>query len=547
MGLINKSVLVFSKSLLKEIENSRKNPLSAQRKTFKYLLQNGADSAYGFENGFEDVIKNSYSYEEFKKRVPVKDYNQLQPYIDRIRNGEDYVLWNQKVKWFAKSSGTSAEKSKFIPITPDALWKCHYKGFLMLISSYLDMNPKSRLFNGKSLTLGGSVHLDDIRADGNSHGKNRNSGKETFSGDLSAILLRNSPGIAEWKRLPSRETALIPSFEEKLAKICKECSKQNVTNFAGVPSWNLIMIQKLLEYNGVDHLTDIWPNLELFMHGGISFSPYKSQYQNLIPKKEMYYIENYNASEGYFAFQDDFYDSGLLLTLTNGIFYEFIPMDDIADAQDGNFGWNDSMEGLGSKAVTLEGVKEGITYAMVISSNSGLWRYIIGDCVRFTSVSPHKIVIVGRTQMYINAFGEELMVGNAEQALSAACKKTGLAVSEYMVAPIYMQEGKRGGHQWAVELTAEAYSILERCEGAGSKEKCERNFAQILDEELCKCNSDYEAKRTESLTMDPIVLTIVPTGTFYRWMTSKGKIGGQNKVPRLSHERKHLEELLSFV
>lgn len=524
MNLTGKLVLSNLRHLLTDVEKSRRYPADCQKNTLRQLLDRGKESAFGYEHELSSVVKNRYSYEEFCKKVPVRSYDDFLPYINRLRNGENYVLWDQKVKWFARSSGTSSGKSKYIPITDDSLYNCHYRGFKTLLASYLDLNPRSRLFSGKSMTLGGSISLDIVAEKGIK-------GYQSYSGDLSAILLKNSPWIAELKRVPKRETALLPLFEEKLDRICKECSKQNVTNFSGVPSWNLLMLNKLLEYNQVPDITKIWPDIELFMHGGINFGPYRTQYQTLIPKNDMYYLENYNASEGYFAFQDVLNDNGMLLTLTNGIFYEFIPMDELEKPpQEG-----EQKSEIRYNAIPIEEVKRGVTYAMVITTNSGLWRYLIGDCVRFTSTSPYKIEIAGRTQMYINTFGEELMIGNAEKALSAACRQCGLTAAEYTVAPVFMEKGRRGAHQWAIEFEEEI-----------TREKGE-NFAEVLDEELCKCNSDYEAKRTESRTMDRLKLTIVPKGTFYKWMDARGKIGGQNKVPRLSQDRKHIDELLTFI
>lgn len=517
MSTVNRIILAYWHNLLKNIDNSKRTPAECQHKTFSYLMKNGSDSFFGKEHKFSAGTK----YEDFAKNVPVRSYNQLNHYIERLRNGENYVLWNQKVRWFAKSSGTSSDKSKFIPITPDNLRICHYGGFQTMLASYIDNNPKSKLFSGKSLTLGGSIQYDGEKD------------KNIFSGDLSAILLENSPRIAEVARVPEKSTALISSFDKKLAIICRECSGKNVTNFAGVPSWNLIMIRKLLAFNNVEHLTDIWPNLELFMHGGISFDPYREQYEQFIPKEDMHYLENYNASEGYFAFQDDLKEDGMLLTLSNGVFYEFIPLDIFESL------WKEDNEGskrVEEFAIPLEGVSPGVPYAIIISTNSGLWRYMIGDCVIFTSTSPYKIKIYGRTQMFINAFGEELMIGNAEKALASACKICNLSISDYTVAPIFMDNGHRGAHEWVIEP-----AISRKASDDDTIDY--EHFADVLDMELCKCNSDYEAKRTESETMSRLVLTVVPAGTFYRWMESRGKIGGQNKVPRLSNTRKYVEEL----
>lgn len=508
MNLINKILLTYWRGLLNELDSYREKPVEIQREVLDSLLIGGSDTSFGKEHHFGRIR----DYETFRKRVPIRDYNAFKPYIERLRQGEEYVLWSQKTPWYAKSSGTSADKSKFIPITPDNLKSCHFKGFQTLLASYINTHQDSKLFYGKSLTLGGSVKPES------------SGGVSYYSGDLSAVLLQNSPKVVEAVRVPSKQTALIHDFEEKNLKICQECSGANVTNFAGVPSWNLIMIEKLLEYNNATELTQIWPNIELFMHGGISFDPYREQFRRLIPTERMNYMENYNASEGYFAFQDDLDDPGMLLTLGNGVFYEFIPMNYLEGV----------LNGESDNIFPLEEVKTGVQYAIVISTNSGLWRYLIGDCVMFTSVDPYKIIITGRTQQFINAFGEELMIDNAEKALAYTCKQMGVTVKEYTVAPVFMEEHSRGGHQWVVEFDE------------GSSVDYEK-FADTLDARLCELNSDYEAKRSESHTMDRLTITPVPAGTFYNWMASRGKVGGQNKVPRLSGDRKHIESVLREV
>ena len=506
MTLINKICLSYLSPMLKRVEKSRREPMLFQSNCFENLLRNGTGTRFGADHHFSSIL----TIRDFQKKVPVRDYNAFQPYIHRLRSGEHYVLWNQKVKWFAKSSGTSSDKSKYIPITPDNLRECHLGGFKRLVGSYLQRHPQSRLLSGKALTLGGSVQLDDM----NNHG--------TFSGDLSAILLKNSPRVAEWVRTPSRETALIAHFQEKIEKICRLCSKQNVTNFAGVPSWNLVLINRLLEYNRVRHLTDIWPNLELFMHGGINFEPYRAQYREIIPGDTMNYVESYNASEGYFAFQDDEQESSMLLTLDNGVFYEFIPMDK----------YHDALIQQPVELDTIESVSVNKPYAVVISTNSGLWRYLIGDCVEFTSLYPHKIKITGRTQLYLNAFGEELMISNVENALAKASLECNVSVIEYTVAPVYMERGQKGAHQWLIEFR----------QPPGDMDA----FTDALDKALCSLNSDYEAKRTNNTTILRPHVVSLPEGTFLRWMKKQHKVGGQNKIPRLFNDRHFVEELLAI-
>lgn len=514
MSVLNKLVMAALSPLLRGFDYSCEHPGAVQAKVFRKLLEAGRNTVYGKETGFDRIR----SYADFRRMVPLREYNDLAPYIERLRRGEDYVLWNQKVRWFAKSSGTSSDKSKYIPVTPDALHGCHYKGFKTMLATYIRRYPESRLFNGKALTLGGSVKVDELSAGG------------ARNGDLSAILLANSPSVAEIVRTPSRKVAMLPDFSEKIQRICEICSRQDVTNFSGVPSWNLIMIEKLLEYNNARYVTDIWPNIELFMHGGISFGPYRERYRRLIPSERMHYLENYNASEGYFALQDDPGQQGMALTLDNGVFYEFIPMRSLEDVR----------AGRSEEVYTVDEVRTGITYAMVISTNSGLWRYLIGDCVQFTSLCPHRIIITGRTQLYINAFGEELMIHNAEDALSQACRECRLEVTDYTVAPVFMDETHdKGAHQWVVEFSEGSAGVLR-------DEAALRHFGDALDAALCQRNSDYEAKRRGDVTMTRLVLTPVPCGTFYKWMEGRGKIGGQNKVPRLSNDRRFVDQILSL-
>ena len=505
MSLINKTCLAYLAPLLGKIEQSRRDPARFQRDCFQSLVKNGRDTAFGREHRFRDIR----SPRDFQQAVPVREYDDFQPYIDRLRGGEERVLWNQPTRWFAKSSGTSSDKSKFIPVTPDNLRLCHFGGFTRMIISYLQRHPDSRLLAGKALTLGGSVQVDR-------RGK-------AFHGDLSAILLKHSPVFAEFTRAPAREIALLADFREKIRRISETCSRLDVTSISGVPSWNLVLINALLEHNRARYLTDIWPNIELFMHGGIHFEPYREQYRALIPSPLMRYVENYNASEGYFAFQDDENDPAMLLTVDNGVFYEFLPLRDLDDNQQ-----------VGARELdTVESVATGRPYALVISTNSGLWRYLIGDCIEFTSTCPHKIKIVGRTRLYINAFGEELMIGNAERALADACRQCNARVSEYTAAPVYMTAGSKGTHQWLVEFSAPPADLDA--------------FTDRLDEALRALNSDYDAKRANNATMSRPVLRAVPPGTFARWMEQRGKIGGQHKVPRLSNDRRVIQEIIDSI
>ena len=509
MNLINGIFIKCYSNLLEELDSCRSNPVPYQEHWFRYLIENGKDTAFGKEWGF-DSIK---SIRDFQRRVPVMDYNHTEPYIRRLLAGEDFVLWNRRVRMFAKSSGTSSGKSKFIPITDESLQMNHYGGFKRMLASYIHNNPKSRLFSGKALTLGGSIKP----------GKN---GKAVI-GDLSALLLQNSPFLAEMVRTPSREVALMDDFQQKLEAICKESSSKNVTNFSGVPSWNLMLLNKVLKYTGKKNICEVWPDMELFMHGGTGFEPYREIFRKLIPSTDMHYLENYNASEGYFAFQDMEDDHSMLLTTNTGVFYEFIPMEILDDV----------LEGRIKEIPTLADVLTGVNYAVVISSVSGLWRYLIGDCVQFTSTFPHKIIITGRTQLYINAFGEELMIGNAEQALAKACDTCRCSVTDFTVAPVFMELGtdsqaSKGFHRWAVEFTTPP-AIMEK-------------FASTLDYYLTTLNSDYEAKRANDATMKQLELVELPQGTFLKWMEQRGKAGGQNKVPRLHKDEQFIKELVAL-
>ncbi len=506
MSIRSKIFRIISGGYLNSVEKSKKDPVSIQNKLFSNLIKSGLKSGF-----FKDhAINKPISVKEYQNRVPLRDYNQFESYFERIRKGEQYLLWDKPVKWFAKSSGTSSSKSKYIPVTSDSLNDCHYLGMKKMLASYLVNYPNSSLFDGDALTLGGSVTVDEL-----GNGK-------TYCGDLSAILLKQSPFWVDFRRVPKLETALLTDFEKKVEEICKVSHKYDITSISGVPSWNLVMLKKVLEYSGKNNLLEIWPNLELFMHGGINFEPYKGEFHKLIPSDSMNYMENYNASEGYFAFQDTHDDNSMLLLTDNGVFYEFIPMERLEEAISGSFTGFD----------TIESVKKNINYAMVITTNGGLWRYLIGDCIKFTSLFPHKILIIGRTQLFINAFGEELMIHNAEKALAATCEKHKVYVSNYTVAPKFMEDDKKGAHQWLIEFESIPESIYA--------------FGADLDKELCNLNSDYEAKRNGNITMEAPEIVIIKKGVFYKWMRSRDRLGGQNKVPRLSGSREYAEQILAL-
>lgn len=500
MIIQNKIIRLAFGGRLKSLDAMGDGGVEIQRSQFKQLLKRDGGVEYVTKLGLD----TGSSYEQFRSKIPIVVYEDVADIILRAIHSKEKLLCNDKIRWVAKSSGTTNDKSKYIPINHRYLWQCHYRGAKDVLVTMLHNYPKTKAYSGKSLTLGGSQTL-------------MGEGSNVLVGDLSAILINNTPKVIDFMREPSREIALIADFNQKVESISKTCTNKNITSFAGVPSWNLVLMKRVLEHTGKSNLLELWPNMSLFMHGGIAFEPYRDQYKSLIPNDDMVYLETYNASEGFFALQDTKnHNDGMLLMLDYGVFYEFLPLSDFHDH---------------NAVVPLYGVKTGVTYAMIISNISGLWRYMIGDTVEFTSVDPYRIKIVGRTKQFINAFGEELMVGNTDSALLEACRKTGARVNEYTVAPIFMDGASRGAHEWVVEFDSEPSNI--------------ELFAEILDNELQLLNSDYKAKRTGDATMVRLKLNSVAKGTFYNWMCQRGKSGGQNKVPRLSSERKYVDHLLS--
>ncbi|MBP5277875.1 MAG: GH3 auxin-responsive promoter family protein [Prevotella sp.] len=491
----------------KELMHYNNEAEAIQQQAFKYLLEHAKDTVYGREHNFS-TFRN---YSDFAKSVPVTTYEDLKGYIERMRHGEKDVLWQGQVKWFAKSSGTTNDKSKFIPVTADGLKMMHYRGAFDSAACYLSNNPKSRLFDGRGLILGGS------------HAPNYNL-PHSLVGDLSAILIENINPLANLVRVPKKSTALLSDFEEKRERIARETMNKNVTNLSGVPSWMLSVLSRVLELSGKDNLLEVWPNLEVFFHGGVAFTPYHHQYNELIPSDTMHYMETYNASEGFFGLQNDPLDPSLMLMLDYGIFYEFIPLEYISDGA--------ITDPYHPHIVPLEGVKVGKNYAMVISTTCGLWRYMIGDTVRFTSKDPYKFVISGRTKHFINAFGEELIVDNAEKGLEYACEQTGAEVLEYTAAPVFMDNHAKCRHQWLIEFSKEPADLEE--------------FAMILDRRLQEENSDYEAKRYKDITLQHLELIKARPNLFNDWLKMRGKLGGQHKIPRLSNCREHIEEMLKL-
>lgn len=491
---------------ISQIDIIRNTPLEVQYGVFRSLLETAKDTEWGLLHDFS-IIE---TYEQFKEIVPLQDYEDVKPYIERAIEGEENILWPGKTEWFAKSSGTTSDRSKFIPVTKDSLEGCHYKGGKDLLAMYYENYPEANLYSGKHLVIGGSSVLNG-------------SGKDSYIGDLSAIIVRNLPWWAEIKRTPSKEIALMSDWEPKIELMAQETKDEDVCILTGVPSWTLVLAHRVLEITGKKSLKEVWPNLELFMHGGVNFEPYRAEFNKIIPDGTMHYVESYNASEGIFGMQDTIDQSDMLLMLDYGIFYEFIPMD--------------QYDGIDSKEIiSLREVELDKNYAMVISTNGGLWRYILGDTVQFSSLKPFRFKITGRTKSFINAFGEELVVENAEQAIAYACERTNAQIVDYTASPIYMkflEDANKGQHEWVVEFLKEPNNM--------------ESFATFLDEKLRMVNSDYDAKRTKDIALlGPKVVT-VPKGTFNKWLKSKGKLGGQHKVPRLSNNREFVEQVLNLI
>ena len=486
---------------LRQLELYTSQAQELQTKVLKKLMAKGAQTEWGQAHQYS----GRESYEAFARQTPVSTYEELKGYIDRMRQGERNVLWPGQVRWYAKSSGTTNDKSKFIPVSRETLHDTHYAGGTDAVVWYLRNNPQSRIFDGKALILGGS------------HAPNYNL-KNSLVGDLSAILIENINPLVNLVRVPRKATALLSDFEVKRDRIAKESLKQNVTNLSGVPSWMLSVLTRVMEISGARHLEEVWPNLEVFFHGGVAFTPYREQYQQLIKSPRMHYMETYNASEGFFGLQDDPGDPAMSLMIDYGVFYEFIPMDEL--------------ESEHPSVVPLWGVETGRNYAMVISTTSGLWRYMIGDTIRFTQKDPYKFIITGRTKFFINAFGEELIVDNAEKGLAEACRQTGAQVLEYTAAPVFMDEHGKCRHQWIIEFSQMPEDL--------------NAFARILDEALQRINSDYEAKRFKDITLQPLEIIVARRGLFNDWLKGKGKLGGQHKVPRLSNKRDFIEEILKL-
>jgi hypothetical protein len=498
MKWINASLKAYMKSRLFHIDFFRNNPIETQQRVYKQLIYSGKHTLWGKTYKYASIE----TYQQFAEQVPLQTYEQAFPYIERVLKGEKDVLWPGKVKWFSKSSGTTNDKSKYIPVTNLSLDETHYRGGKDLIACYFENTENSQLFSGKSLAIGGSYSASPYRSN-------------SYIGDVSAVIMANLPSWAQFSRTPSIQDATLADWETKLQVFAQKTKNANVTNLAGVPTWTVLLMEKMMYQNKVQNMLEIWPCFEAFFHGGVSFTPYRSLFQKFFPSNSVRYVESYNASEGYFGIQDDLSKSDFLLLTDHGIFYEFIPMEE-ADIEY-------------PMVLTLEQVTIGQVYSLVISSNAGLWRYKIGDTIEFTSIHPFRYKIAGRTKHFINAFGEELMVENADIAVAEACIATGAAIKDYTAAPIYLSQNGKGGHEWLMEF-AQMPNDMNR-------------FIQTLDATLKRVNSDYEAKRQKDLALVQPIVIAVPEKTFYAWLSSKGKLGGQHKVPRLSNDRTIVEEI----
>ncbi|WP_051203313.1 GH3 auxin-responsive promoter family protein [Hugenholtzia roseola] len=493
---------------LQRIENFMRYPLETQERVFQYLVGAARDTVFGKKYEFSPTM----SLALFQKRVPLVTYEEFYPYIERSLRGEANLLWHTPQIGFAKSSGTTNSRSKYIPITKESLENAHYEAGKDMLAIYTNNYPESKLFTGKGLAVGGSLQPNPITGEKN-------------CGDVSALIMKNLPIWAEYMRTPTLEIALMEQWEEKIEVMARAVAQENVTSIQGVPTWTIFLIKKVLEITGKKSILEVWQNLECFFHGAVAFEPYRSFFQELIPSPQMNYMEVYNASEGFFALQDQTNSSDLLLLLDSGVFYEFIPMEEWDKAE--------------PRTLTLDEVELDKNYAVVISTNGGLWRYKIGDTVRFTNLFPFRIRITGRTKHFINAFGEEIVVENADEALAEACRQTGARLKEYTAAPVYFQhleeatQTQKGGHQWLVEFEKEPDNLDK--------------FVYHLDQHLRKINSDYDAKRTADLALVLPKVQVLPAQTFFNWLKSKGKVGGQNKVPRLSNTREYVESILALV
>ncbi len=500
MSILSPAISSLARMRLWRIEAWKNNPVDAQREVLQDLVTSAQYTEFGRRYNFS----NLFTIKAFKEAVPVHEYEDLKPYIERIMQGEQHLLWNSPVSWFAKSSGTSSDKSKFIPLSDESLQDCHYKAAKDVLTMYYQFNPDSALLTGKGLVLGGSHNINPMN-------------DEAQYGDLSAVLLQNSPFWAHWLRTPDLSIALMDEWESKIEKLAESTIKENVTSISGVPTWTLVLFKRILDITGKKSMHEVWPGLELYMHGGVSFTPYREQFKKLIGK-DINYLEMYNASEGFFAAQESPTDDGMLLFTDHGIFMEFMPV--------GEYGKKHP------QTLSLQDVEPGKNYALIISTNGGLWRYILGDTVQFVSVRPYRVKVSGRLKHYINAFGEEVIVDNTDKAIAAACEKTGAIVNDYTAAPVYFSDSSNGAHEWLIEFDKPPAGLS--------------NFVNELDTALKRLNSDYEAKRHKDIALGRPVVHVLKKGTFNEWLRHKGKLGGQHKIPRLCNDRKYVDEILSL-
>lgn len=499
--MINSLVKYYFNKKYKQVAQFVEHPIIKQEEVLNYLLRNGSDTLIGNTYHFSS-IKNK---DDFRKKVPIATYEDLRPFLDEIIiNKKQHVLWNKPIKWFAMSSGTTEDRSKYIPVTQESLTKGHFRCGEQMLSLYAHAYDDIKFLFGKTLILGGSQQVNNI-------------GDGIFTGDISAILIKNTYAWTKLSKTPEK-ISLIPDWIEKLEELFKYASKADIRALMGVPSWMLVLLKKIKDETGRE-LTDLWPNLEVFFHGGVSFLPFREQYEQIIKSDKMRYWETYNASEGFFGVQYSPNNSDLLLMLDSGIYYEFLPLDQL-DTEN-------------PQTLTLDEVEIGVNYALIISTNGGLWRYMIGDTISFTNLSPYLFKITGRTKSFINAFGEELIIDNAENALKIACEKTGAILSEYTAAPIYFGSDNTGAHEWIVEFQTPPVDFNQ--------------FATLLDEQLKEVNSDYAAKRSYNLSLNSPVIRVVKPSTFHQWLAFNNKQGGQNKVPRLSNSRDYIERLIRFI
>lgn len=504
MQILNSILTWVMKKRMHQMELFMKYPHEVQDEVLKKLIYSARGTEFGKQYSFDEIL----NYEDFKKRIPVSTYEQLFPYIARTMRGEQNVLWPSEIKWFAKSSGTTNARSKFIPVSTEAIEDCHFKGGKDMLSIYVNNYPETQMFSGKGVAVGGSHQVNEFDPTNTS-----------FYGDVSAVIMQHLPPWAQFIRTPSLDVALMNNWEEKIERLALETSKVNVTNIAGVPTWTVLLIQRVLQMENKSNILEVWPNLEVFFHGAVAFQPYKNLFKSLIPSEKMVYWDTYNASEGFFGIQDRKNSDDMLLMLDYGVFYEFIPMEEL----------NKEFP----QTIGLSEVEVGKNYAMVISTNAGLWRYNIGDTVKFTSISPYRIKISGRTKHFINVFGEEVIIENAETAITSACEQTGAVIDNFTVGPIYLETSHRGGHEWIIEFKVKPPDLNQ--------------FTNLLDAALRKVNSDYDAKRAFDLALMSPKIHSVEEGTFYNWMKKRGKLGGQHKVPRLSNSREYIDDILSML